>query len=430
MKERKSIDRLFQEKFKDFEAHPSDKVWSAIHAELQGEQTRKSWINSVWSKVAGLAAALAIFFLVGDWFTINPSTEVATQKKEMQDRSEQEPFRTEHTAIAVSQQPQSEPTVQKSALTPDIVSKETSLKVVRNTSSIKESGIKSYRNIAAILMDPFEEPTDYPRTNPSDLEISGISIFDAINHNKEETKLQQLGKGKLIVTTKAAPIFYGNMGKGNFLDSKFDSNPNQGDVTLAYGVNIAYAISDRIKIRSGINKVSMSYNTSDVPYRTAMDPSAISSISYNPNIKARQVSSVKEAQYMSATAAPRQTGSLNTSSLNQKMGYIEVPVELQYNLLNKKIEINIIGGGSTLFLDQNVITLETGQERTQLGKANNLNTVSFSTNIGIGVDYNLSDKFKLNLEPMFKYQLNTFSADAGMYQPYFLGIYSGFSFEF
>lgn len=429
MKDRKSIDRLFQEKFKDFEAHPSEKVWSAIHAELQGEQTRKSWVNSIWSKVAGVAAALAIFFLVGDWFSIRPSSEVATQKKEMQDRPEQEPLRVELTAIAISQQPEHEPPVEEIALTPDVVSKKSPLRVVHNASSIKESGIKSYQSIAAILMDPFEA-REHRENNPSDLEITGISIFDAIRPKQEGSEFQELGKGKLIVTTKAAPIFYGNMGKGNFLDSKFDSNPNQGEVTFAYGVNIAYAISDRIKLRSGINKVSMSYNTSDVPYRTAMDPSAISSISYNPNIKAREVSSVKNAQYMSTTAAPRQTGRLNTSSLNQKMGYIEVPVELQYNLLNKKIEINIIGGGSTLLLDKNVVTLETGQELTQLGKANNLNTISFSTNIGIGVDYNLSDKFKLNLEPMFKYQLNTFSSDAGMYQPYFLGIYSGFSFEF
>lgn len=429
MKERKNIDRLFQEKFKDFEAHPSEKVWSAIHAELQGEQTRKSWMDSVWSRVAGIAAALAIFFLVGDWFSINPSSEVATQKKEMQDRPEQEPFRTQHTAVAVTQQPEHELIVERMPA-PAIVPKEIPLKVVHNASSIQKFGIKPYQSVAAILIDPFETE-EYPETKPSDLEIASVSIFDAINYKQEGIELQELGKGKLIVTTKAAPIFYGNLGKGNFLDAKFDSNPNEGEVTFAYGINIAYAISDKIKLRSGINKVSMSYNTSDVPYRTAMDPSAISSISYNPNIKARAVSaSVKDAQYMSATAARRHTGNLNTSSLNQKMGYIEIPVELQYNLLNKKIEINIIGGGSTLFLDQNVITLETGQEQTQLGKANNLNTVSFSTNIGVGVDYSLTDKFKLNLEPMFKYQLNTFSSDAGMYQPFFLGIYSGFSFEF
>jgi len=122
-------------------------------------------------------------------------------------------------------------------------------------------------------------------------------------------------------------------------------------------------------------------------------------------------------------------GSLEPGLLNQKMGFIEVPVELEYNLIDKKFELNIIGGASTLFLDENSISLNSGNS-TAMGEASNLNEISFSTNIGLGLDYNLSEKFKLNLEPMLKYQLNTFNSASSENQPYYLGIYSGFSYKF
>ena len=83
-----------------------------------------------------------------------------------------------------------------------------------------------------------------------------------------------------------------------------------------------------------------------------------------------------------------------------------------------------------MFLDENSITISSGNIATELGQANNLNEVSFSTNIGLGLDYKVSDKFNLNLEPMFKYQINTFDASTGTYQPYYIGVYSGFSYKF
>ena len=41
MKQKKNIDRLFQEKFKNFEAHPSDQVWQNIVAAKKKKEDRK-----------------------------------------------------------------------------------------------------------------------------------------------------------------------------------------------------------------------------------------------------------------------------------------------------------------------------------------------------------------------------------------------------
>ena len=62
MSERKNIDRLFQEKFKDFEGNPSEDVWANIEAKL--DQKKKRRIVPFWWKLSGVAAVFLLGFLV------------------------------------------------------------------------------------------------------------------------------------------------------------------------------------------------------------------------------------------------------------------------------------------------------------------------------------------------------------------------------
>ncbi|HSP40096.1 MAG TPA: hypothetical protein VLN46_01600, partial [Gillisia sp.] len=76
-----------------------------------------------------------------------------------------------------------------------------------------------------------------------------------------------------------------------------------------------------------------------------------------------------------------------------------------------------------------MISLNSADFSTNIGEANNINSLSFSTNIGVGVDYKISPQFQLNLEPILKYQINTFDKAQDV-NSYYFGIYSGFSFKF
>jgi len=116
--------------------------------------------------------------------------------------------------------------------------------------------------------------------------------------------------------------------------------------------------------------------------------------------------------------------------LNQKMGFIEMPVELSYTLFDRKLGVEVLGGFSTLFLNQNEIFLRTDGLNTKIGTANNLNDIHFSTNFGIGVRYKLFANFDARIEPTFKYQLNTFSTGSTDFRPYIFGVYSGVSYRF
>ena len=85
---------------------------------------------------------------------------------------------------------------------------------------------------------------------------------------------------------------------------------------------------------------------------------------------------------------------------------------------------------STLFLNENRISLESNGSVLNIGQANNLNDIHFSSNVGLGFKYTFWKSFQANFQPMFKYQINTFSNDSGNFKPYFVGLYSGVSFSF
>jgi len=65
MSEKKHIDKLFKEQFKDFEETPSDAVWTNIEKELNKDK-RKRRVIPIWWKVAGVAAVLALMLTVGN----------------------------------------------------------------------------------------------------------------------------------------------------------------------------------------------------------------------------------------------------------------------------------------------------------------------------------------------------------------------------
>ena len=120
----------------------------------------------------------------------------------------------------------------------------------------------------------------------------------------------------------------------------------------------------------------------------------------------------------------------NSGNLNQKTQYIEVPVEMSYAILNKKIGVAIRGGMSTLFLTENEVSIKGTDGNMQIGKASNLNDVHFSSNVGLGLSYNFMKNFQLNVEPTLKYQINTFNKNSEDFTPYIIGVNTGISYKF
>lgn len=271
------------------------------------------------------------------------------------------------------------------------------------------------------------------------------SIFDEIADQEPEESIAK-NENKWSAGPNLAPVYYNGIGSGSPIDPVFDANSKSGAINYSYGVSVAYQVNKKLSIRSGINKVDYGYDTNDVIFSSSVQASAnrkIGTIDFSTESKNIVVTSNVASSNSNLDAITEALSFNNTSSdistessavldglLSQQIGYLEVPLELNYALLDKRFGVNLIGGVSSLFLVDNSIRISRNELTAEVGEANNINEFNFSTNVGLGLNYKVTPKIQFNLEPIFKYQLNTFSATENSFKPYSVGIYSGLNFKF
>jgi hypothetical protein len=262
------------------------------------------------------------------------------------------------------------------------------------------------------------------------------SIFEVIETQEALAEKSEVEGGKWLIGPSLAPVYFDSFGNGSPIDQNFVNNSKSGSVNMSYGLQVSYKVSRRLSIRSGIHRVDYGYNTEEVGFTSspaALPSSLIRTISYSENSRSLVVhstaSGAQEPQSPVATDINAPSAA-RVGQMVQEFGYLEVPVEMQYSLIDKKWGLNLIGGMSSLFLMNNSVSLESAGTVTEVGESNNMNSLNFSTNLGLGLFYRLNQRLELNLQPMFKYQLNTFTQTEGSFRPYSVGVYSGLSFRF
>ena len=92
MSEKKNIDRLFQEKFKDFEAAPPEFVWDNIEEILKEKKKRR--VIPIWVRLGGVAAALILgmLFLSPNFISNNPQKGIVLDNPQTQPAGSQNPI--------------------------------------------------------------------------------------------------------------------------------------------------------------------------------------------------------------------------------------------------------------------------------------------------------------------------------------------------
>jgi hypothetical protein len=468
MKEKKNIDRLFQEKLRDFEATPNNQVWLHIEAELKKEKKRK--VIPLWLRYSGIAATFLLgFFALNTNQTFDSKTKNGIvfdakiskdssnkKKKEIQivgnskenskykkeiintnfskpvtkDEKEIKPYNSSNV-LGVNKKNQNNADV---FLPKDNLSiNQPELKSGNNHTLNPEKNSVINSNFLANTTDRSIEKKNLKENEDSKKQLS-INP-ESPNELEEILKIKSAqkkavasnSKNKWQITPNIAPVYLNANSGGSPIDEQLSDYEKKSDNSVSFGVGIRYAVSNKIVVRTGINKVVLGYNTSNVLYSTGLTANNLKNIQYPSN---NAIKFLNDANYSSLTTSEKEIQSTNTGTLNQKMGYYELPMEVSYAVLDKKFGINLIGGFSTLFLNENTISLVSPQSNIELGEAKNLNQVHFSTNLGLGFKYQIIKSFQINLEPMVKYQLNTFSNNSGDFKPLFIGLYSGISYGF
>ena len=255
------------------------------------------------------------------------------------------------------------------------------------------------------------------------------ALEELLKKNEEEKKTIAAAKmDRWQISSNVAPIYFSSASNGSPIDGQFSENSKSYENNLSFGLGVNYAVNKKISVRTGVNKFTLGYNTNDIVFFAALDQAGFSNLATSNAGSTIQVISMNNTEAMRPFDSSIQN--TNEGVMTQKMGYFEVPMEVSYKLVDKKFGIDVIGGVSTLFLNENEVSVSSSLMSASLGKANNLNDIHFSTNVGLGFRYRFWKSFEANFEPMFKYQINTFNKDDGNFKPYFVGLYSGVSFKF
>ncbi|WP_412987552.1 hypothetical protein [Pontimicrobium sp. IMCC45349] len=482
MDNKKHIDRLFQEKLKDFEAIPDSSVWDNINKELHKEDKERRVIP-FWWRFGGVAAGLVLLITLGiglqsDKETTNNNTNdsiVNTDVKEIKENTSVKEHSTEiinssieHESAIVTNNENANTVLKnknsskaiisannkvdgsklitpKNALTQNTSKNKNTLannniENNNNTSlskeSIKEIINNSTKAVGAVIANnETVSAKEELLKNDNEIDEDKEDLFEALEDKKDALTKEEEDKFKRwSVASNIAPVYFNTLGEGSSIHEQFNNNSKTGDINMSYGVSASYAVTKKLKVRTGINKVNLGYSTNNVVIYENIQPISLDGGDATfRNIKLNAVGanlSLISANTFSLALTPESLSNNLKASLDQKLGFIEVPLELEYNILDKKFGINVIGGFSALFLNDNEVYSVLEGESTLLGKATNINSTSYSANLGLGLDYKISKKLDLNLEPVFKYQINTFNNTSGDFRPYFIGIYSGLKFKF
>ncbi|MGI9530122.1 hypothetical protein [Lutimonas sp.] len=423
MLERKNIDRVFQENLKDLEIYPNKRVWNNIEGSLHGKTTKSS--VALWKKLGGIAAMLAAIITSGlFYFNNDTNSQITTPVSSTESKTEKIQFETPLTPVFV--QPKAELAENKDEIKIDRKSGKTIfIKQPNNKVIVTDNEIASiYSTIEDkyvvdknVLMEGMDDMEDMNETQ---------SIAARINEIPATTKEIDPIDKKWSVGPTVAPVFYNSLQNGSPLNDALSENTKSSDNALSIGVRVNYQVSNKFFIQSGVNKVELAYNTKNV--------NALISSSKN---SFNNINTDKSGVILTPASNLSNSGSqneLNKSSvngdLNQSIEYFELPIEMKYNLYDKKVGLNLVGGFSTLILSNNSVSMVTQNDVTDLGDANNLNDLNFSGNLGVDLDYKISKSWYLNVAPMFKYQFNTYSGNSGNFRPYYFGLYSGLNYKF
>ena len=547
MKDHKNIERLFQEKFKDFEAIPPQESWNIIASRLN-EKKKKKRIIPIWFQLSGIAASFIIIGALIWNFQSNQNTNSpnnsnetvvvgvdnsnSKDKKSNTDFNNNETLRPEkniensenntikfdskridfeksnpivisneksnirykdkknnsfeskntldtknkkrypnynnkesnHEIVANSKAKRNKSSKKNLFLETDLIAttkknKNSKLNPNHNTTTSKKGLINSDKINS--FFDKTETNTNYVNTSNDSLAnqtkdtITAVlalseniitndstlvaEISPEINPLEELLKEKEAGKNEVekekekrnrwAVSTNASPVYFNSISEGSSLDSQFSKNSKEFETTMSYGIGAVYQISNKFSFKTGVNTLTFNYNTDNVLFNTRLN-------SVTNNIKTLDRNSNSENLAFSAINSKSDLGDAlillteSKGSIKQELSYVEVPLELSYKILDKKFGIDLIGGVSTLFLNANSISLISDGMEMNIGKANNLNDIHFSSNVGLGFKYNFWKSFNANFQPMFKYQINTFSENSGNFKPYFIGLYTGVSFSF
>jgi len=427
-----NIDVVFRNGLKDYEVLPPPEVWDKISPAVLKQQ--RAYI--ILRAAAMIAVLVTLGFLTYTWNNEVSDSLISTPLASYPDVQSPAVTIPEEMLIAdagyVKRSSSPEPVPESSVVTAD-------LKV--------ENNFSSQRNTSHLVADGLSQ------------DVSGESRFRnsepvtvSLNIPVSETIFQDIPAGdkkeRWSIAALVSPTYLSNFQTGNNEAVRQLGTIEQPVVSYAGGLALSYKVNRRFSVQSGLYYSSYGNELTGITsfggfqnYDQAkgnrnFEVQTTNGTVYTDNSDVYLVDAASDTRmsaYIDNSKFDPTKASLEylNSSLMQNLSYLELPVILRYKLVDRAIDFNLIGGVSSNLLVNNSVYTSLDGTKYEVGRTAGLNSVTFSSSLGMGMEYSFSKNLSLNFEPTFRYFLNPFSNTEGIgVHPYSFGIFSGISYKF
>jgi hypothetical protein len=250
------------------------------------------------------------------------------------------------------------------------------------------------------------------------------------------------------IAAMASPTYYSSFNSGNDELSKQLMGSEQSLISYTGGVAFSYKINKRFSIQSGLYYSSLAQEVSGInsfagfqKYDNTKGNHNFEVLTTNGTVYTNNADVFLIASgsgeriltnYNNDVFDPNKASlQYINNTLRQNFSYLELPIILRYKVVDKMIDLNLIGGVAYNMLVNNSVYTMVDGGKYSIGETEGLNLLTVSSSLGMGMEYSFSDKLSLNLEPTFRYYLNPFNGmTSSKIHPYSFGIFSGVSYKF
>jgi len=450
-----NIDQLFQSKLSGFEVTPPGEVWDRI-SDSMGYKRRRERALFIWS-LSG-AASLLFAFLMG-WYL---SGKTSFNDQLMADLNN---YRLSQKSRVVF-----ESTLQQNVVMNferpkflTYVSDLSNSDEKRNTTFPNNDEQLILRQLSSLKTAMLPRLNQFPGlenlNEGSFFTASDKAIIEA-NLLAKNTTSETENSGNWSVGVNASPVYRFNPAQATNKDASpsFDMVQNQVpsnyQTNISGGFSFAYETGKRLDIISGVNYAEVAQNTGEIAlsflghnwlndradmnfYAESPTNEIIASNSSNNLILNTQIGLANINLPVGASVASAKTLSslvpdaTQNYDYKQQARYIEVPLLMHYHLIEKRLGLNLIGGINSNVLVANTVRLIDQNTVVATGKIEGLRHVTWSSSLGMGMNYELTEHLNLNVEPTLKIQLNSLNSQSYFNaRPYTFGLFSGVSYRF
>lgn len=252
-------------------------------------------------------------------------------------------------------------------------------------------------------------------------------------------KNEESGKSKWSIGAVLSPVYsYRTVsgdaftGTDEAVDAGFFNDNEEGITSIAGGISLDFNFNNRLSLGSGMyfsrigqqNNDVLAYNDPDMPdlYKLA---TSTGTITVNPR-------SFENVIVEQEAASPKDSipgDYIVNSSLVQNLDYLEVPLVLKYKVIESRFSVNVMGGLSPGILVNNRSYFTLEGQKMQTGTTENINNFIYNSILGLGLEYAISRKVAISMQPSFKYSLTPVNSGTGLeYHPYSLSWFTGISY--